>query len=188
MATKISSGLTLSTDYFMRNFYTNNRDAISKRSNFSNIELSYEDSRALSRAAKRLIRSDYGSSEEEDLDIDDTTKASIEAFVKTYNNALETGNTDDHDTKRYLSQLKNLSKKYSDELEDIGISIEKNGSLSINDDLLKMADTSKVKKIFSSDNDFSTKVLSISIKLGQAVQNNIFSEVTGQGLHINITL
>lgn len=191
MATKVSSGLTLTTDYFMRSFYNNNRDAskTSGRSAFSNIELSFEDSRALTRASRHLMTSDYSSEDEdEDADIGETMKSSIEAFVKTYNNALETGDADDHDTKHYLKQLKSLSKKYSDELEDIGITVESNGSLTINDDLLKMADTSKVRKVFSDESDFSEKAWRISKKLNTAVQNDIYSKVTGQGLHINITM
>ncbi|MCM1107323.1 MAG: hypothetical protein NC355_10310 [Blautia sp.] len=189
MATKVSSGLTLTTDYFMRNFYKDNRNAITAngRNDYSKIELSYEDSRALSRAARRMMAGDY-STEKDDEDIDDTTKSSIEAFVSTYNNALKTGDADDHDTKRYLRQLKSLSKKYEDELEDIGITIEKDGSLSINDELLKLADVTKVGKVFSPENEFSKKAWNISKKLNEAVQNNIYTQVTGQGLHINITM
>ena len=67
---KISSGLTLSTDYFMRNFYKSNRTVSKKngRSNFSKIELSYEDSRALSRAAKRMLNTDFDTDEDEDAE------------------------------------------------------------------------------------------------------------------------
>ena len=187
---KISSGLTLSTDYFMRNFYKSNRTVSKKngRSNFSKIELSYEDSRALSRAAKRMLNTDFDTDEDEDADIGETMKSKIEAFVNTYNNALETGNSNDYDTNRYLRQLKTLSRKHSDELSDIGITVEKDGTLTINEDLLKMADNSKVRKVFSSDNNFSQKSLRIAKKLNNAVQNNIFAQVTGTGLRINITL
>lgn len=61
MSTKVSSGVSLSTNYFLRNFYTNNQKAAktSGRSGYSNVELSYEDSRALNRAAKRLSKSDF---------------------------------------------------------------------------------------------------------------------------------
>lgn len=189
MSTKVSSGLTLTTDYFMRSFYKNNRNAIStsSRKDYTALELSFEDSRALSRAAHRLMSNSYDAEDDED-DIDDTTKASIEAFVNTYNNALSTGDTDDHDTKRYMQQLKSLTNKYADDLEDIGISINKNGSLSVNDDLLSLADTSKVRDLFSTENDYSKKAWAISKRLNTAVQNSIYSKITGQGLHINITM
>ncbi len=191
MALKISTALTLNTDFFMRNFYKENRSAIksSDRNNFSNIELSYEDSRALSRAARRLMKNDYGTSEDEDTDIDDTTRSSIEAFVNVYNNALKTGkDTTDHDTEHYLRQLKTLTKKNADDLAEIGITLEKDGSLSINDELLKMADTSKVRKVFSTENDFTKTVWNLSKKLNISVQNDIYGQVTGNGLRINITM
>ena len=59
---KVSSGLSLSTNYFMRNYYANNRDVIktSGRNDYTKIELSFEDSRALTRASKRLLNNDYG--------------------------------------------------------------------------------------------------------------------------------
>ena len=94
MSTKVSSGVSLSTNYFLRNFYTNNQKASksSNRSAFSNVELSYEDSRALSRAAKRLSKNDYGSDKDEkDSDLNDTSRAAIEAFVDTYNNTITSG-------------------------------------------------------------------------------------------------
>jgi hypothetical protein len=176
----------------MRNYYKNNRNAIksSERKDFTNLELSYEDSRALSRAAKRLTRNDYGSdSDAEDSDINDTTKASLEAFVETYNNALDTGkNSDDHDTQSYVKQLKNLTKNKADELEEIGISVGSDGKLTIDDELLSLADNSKLRSIFSSDQEYPRRVLSIASKMNNAVQNDIYSQVNGKGLHINISL
>ncbi len=191
---KVSSGISLSTDYFMRNFYANNRNAMKTtgRKEYSDIELSYEDSLALSRAAKRLLRSEYkkdSSQDKDDDNIDDTTKASVEAFVKTYNNAIDSGKkSSDYDTKRYLKQIKNLTKKHADELEDLGISIESDGTLTVNDNLLKCADRSKAKKLFSSDEEYSKKVLKLSKKFNTAVQDNIYAQVNQKRLHINITL
>ena len=113
MSTKVSSGVSLSTNYFLRNFYTNNQKASksSNRSAFSNVELSYEDSRALSRAAKRLSKNDYGSDKDEkDSDLNDTSRAAIEAFVDTYNNTITSGkSSSDYETKRYVKQLTTLS-------------------------------------------------------------------------------
>lgn len=191
MALKISTALSLNTDFFMRNFYKENRSAIktNDRKNFSNIELSFEDSRALSRAARRLMKNDYGSSEDEDTDIDDTTRSSIEAFVNVYNNALKTSkDTTDDDTVHYLRKIKSMTQKNADDLTEIGITLEKDGSLSINDELLKMADTSKVRKVFSSENDFTKTVWNLSKKLNNSVQNDIYGQVTGNGLRINITM
>lgn len=190
---KISSGLYLSSDFFLNNFYSNNRNVIKKnnRNDYSKLELSYEDSRALSKAAKRLPQNNYGSKEEDTKDdnINDTTKASIQAFVSVYNNTLDSGKSStDYDTQHYIKRLRTMTKNHADELEDIGITIEKDGKLTVNEDLLKISDNSKVEKIFSSDNEFSKQVMKFANKLNFAIQNDIYSQINGKGLHINITM
>ena len=178
MSTKISSGLSLSSSYFMRNFYSENRNAAKKsgRSDYSKTELSYEDSRALTRAVKKITSVDFGSDKDEkDSDINDSARASIQAFVETYNNTMDTAkSSSDSNTSRYYRQLKKLTGKYADELEDIGISIESNGKLSINDELLKTADNSKARKLLSGDSDFAKKTLTIAKKMNSAIRDDLF--------------
>lgn len=191
MAT-VSSGVSLSTNYFLNNFYENNR-SVSKssgRSDYTKLELSYEDSRALTRAAKRLLKNDYGSdTDEKDTAISDTTRSALTAFVDTYNNTVDSSKTStDHDTKYQLKKMKAYLHKYSDELEHIGISMESDGKLKINEDLLKTAKNSKVRKIFSSDQEFSKKFLNLSKKAHSAVESDIYSQINGKGLHVNIAL
>lgn len=188
----VSSGVSLSTNYFLNNFYENNR-SVSKssgRSDYTKLELSYEDSRALTRAAKRLLKNDYGSdTDEKDTAISDTTRSALTAFVNTYNNTVDSSKTStDHDTKYQLKKIKAYLHKYSDELEHIGISMESDGKLKINEDLLKTAKNSKVRKIFSSDQEFSKKFLNLSKKAHSAVESDIYSQINGKGLHVNIAL
>lgn len=188
----VSSGVSLSTNYFLNNFYENNR-SVSKssgRSDYTKLELSYEDSRALTRAAKRLLKNDYGSdTDEKDTAISDTTRSALTAFVDTYNNTVDSSKTStDHDTKYQLKKMKAYLHKYSDELEHIGISMESDGKLKINEDLLKTAKNSKVRKIFSSDQEFSKKFLKLSKKAHSAVESDIYSQINGKGLHVNIAL
>lgn len=188
----VSSGVSLSTNYFLNNFYENNR-SVSKssgRSDYTKLELSYEDSRALTRAAKRLLKNDYGSdTDENDTAISDTTRSALTAFVDTYNNTVDSSKTStDHDTKYQLKKMKAYLHKYSDELEHIGISMESDGKLKINEDLLKTAKNSKVRKIFSSDQEFSKKFLNLSKKAHSAVESDIYSQINGKGLHVNIAL
>lgn len=173
MSTKVSSGVSLSTNYFLRNFYTNNQKAAktSGRSGYSNVELSYEDSRALNRAAKRLSKSDFGSdTDEKDDDLNDTSKAAIEAFVDTYNYTVTSGkSSSDYETKRYVKQLNTLSKKHADELEDLGITINSDGTLDLNKDLLKTANNSKARKLLSPDQEYPQKLVKLSRKMNSAV-------------------
>lgn len=188
----VSSGVSLSTNYFMNNFYANNRSVIkaSGRSDYTKLELSYEDSRALTRAAKRLQKNDYGSdTDEKDEAIYDTTRSALTAFIDTYNNMVDSAkNSTDHDTKYQLKKMKAYLNKYSDDLEHIGISMESGGKLKINDDLLKVAKNSKVRKIFSSDQEFSKQFYKLSKKAYTAVESDIYSQINGKGLHVNISL
>ena len=192
MSTKVSSGVSLFTNYFLRNFYTNNQKAAktSGRSGYSNVELSYEDSRALNRAAKRLSKSDFGSdTDEKDDDLNDTSKAAIEAFVDTYNYTVTSGkSSSDYETKRYVKQLNTLSKKHADELEDLGITINSDDTLDLNKDLLKTANNSKARKLLSPDQEYPQKLVKLSRKMNSAVQENIMSLISTQNMHIDISL
>lgn len=119
MSTRISSATNLSATYFMRNFYSNNRDAMksSKRKEYSITELAYDDSTALHRAAKKL--KNYKYSDDENTD---NIRGTVMALVDTYNNSIDSAsNSSSSSMKRYAKQLKKLASKYSDELEDIGI-------------------------------------------------------------------
>lgn len=162
----------------------------SGRTNYSNVELSYEDSRALNRAAKRLSKSDYGSdTDEKDDDLSETSRAAIEAFVDTYNNTITSGkSSSDYETKRYVKQLNTLSKKHADELSDLGITINSDGTLDLNKDLLKTANNSKARKVLSSDQEYPQKLVKLSRRMNSAVQDNIFSLISTQNMHIDISL
>lgn len=119
MSTRVSSATNLSATYFMRNFYSNNRDAMksSKRKEYSITELAYDDSTALHRAAKKL--KNYKYSDDENTD---NIRQTVMALVDTYNNSIDSAtNSSSTSMKRYAKQLKKLANKYSDELEDIGI-------------------------------------------------------------------
>ena len=109
--------------------------------------------------------------------------------MTTYHNAIDSSKTtSSHDTKRYVKQLKALTNKYASELSDIGITVERSGKLTVNEDLLKTANNSKVRKIFSPDQEYSKKAYSICGKFNNAIRDDIVSQVNGKGLHINISL
>lgn len=157
MAAISGTGISLSTSYYLRNFYVSNRDArtASKRSEFSKGSLSKADADALHRACKKLRNFNYSEESTDGANI----YSSVSAFLKTYNNALDSAKSSgDSSLERYSKYLKNLSNEYSDALEDIGITVAKDGSLSYNENLLKKADVTKVGKLFSSESEYLTKV------------------------------
>ena len=187
MAAIAGTGVSLSTSYYLRNFYSSNRDAgtASKRKELSSSTLSKADADALHRAVKKLRNFNY----EDDSSDGANIYGSISAFVETYNNAVSSsGSSSDSSLTRYSKYLKNLSNEYQDELKDIGISIESDGSLKVNENLLKNASLSDVKKVFSKDAEFTSKVSRYAKRINEKAENVLYTEPTQKGSHINITI
>ena len=184
-SSRISSGVNLTSNFFLQNFYKHNRNAIkvSTRSDYSKTELSYEDSRALKRAAAKLASFDYTEDENEENIIN-----TIQAFVKTYNYTLESSSSDSSDTYRQNRQLKALTKKYGDDLKDLGISIEEDGKLSVSDNILKASSTKEIRKVFSDDSGYVRGIRTIAIRMNTTSYDEVYAQMTGAGGRLNITL
>ena len=102
---------------------------------------------------------------------------------------IESGKeSDDSETKRYVKQLKTLTRKHAEELEEIGITIENDGKLSVNSELLSMADNTAVSKLFSPEEEYVKKSLTIASRLNNAAYNDILAQINTKNLHINITI
>jgi DNA-directed RNA polymerase alpha subunit len=187
MSTIATTGVTLSSDFYLSNFYKDNRSArkSSGRSGLTSTELSCEDARALRRAVKQL--SSYSYSDEENKE---NIANSISAFASAYNNALSSSGKDSaSDINRYAKQLKKLANKYSDELSDIGITIEKNGSMTVSTNLLSAASVDSLKKVFSKDNtDLLKTTQQIARRLSSNSYDELYTQLTGNGGNLNITL
>lgn len=167
MSTRVSSATNLSATYFMRNFYSNNRDAMksSKRKEYSITELAYDDSTALHRAAKKL--KNYKYSDDENTD---NIRGTVMALVDTYNNSIDSAsNSSSSSMKRYAKQLKKLASKYTDELEDIGITINKDGTLKAN------------------DNDFTSSLYRVSRQMSSSSHDDYYTSLR-TGSNINLTV
>ena len=181
-----TSGVTLTSDFYMKNFYSANRNAVktSYRKDYTKEELSYEDSRALKRALSKLSSYEY-----DDEDNSENIYNTIKAYVDTYNNTLDSSrSSSEADVKRYSKQLKALSDKYSNSLKDIGITVAKDGSLAVNENLLKAADMDKVKQVFSEDSDYLRKSSSITKRLNANTYDWLYAQLTGSGAQLNISL
>jgi len=181
----ISSGLNLTSDFFLKNFYKYNRNAIksSVRNDYTKPELSYEDSRALKNALSKLASFDYTEDEN-----GPNIVSTIQAFVKTYNNTLESTSSNSSDTYRQNRQLKALTQKYGDDLKDIGISIEENGSLSVSDNILKGSSFKEIRKVFSDESNYVSGLRTITKRMHNNSYDEIYAQMTGSGGRLNIIL
>ena len=83
-----SSAISLTSNFYMKNYYRYNRNAIkvSGRSDYTESELSYEDTRALKRAVSKLDDFDYDS---------DENLANIISSVKAFAETVEQSYKDD---------------------------------------------------------------------------------------------
>lgn len=181
---RVSSGLSLSSEFYLRQFYKSNPQLTkdSRRKQLSKLELSYEDSKALRTGSTFLSKGKYS-----DDDNTESIANQVKAYVKTYNNTVAAAKSD-RSFKRYSGQLKELANKYSDELKSVGISMERDGSLKLNENLLKYADNDRLKKVFSKDAEMTVKVSSIARKLNNTSRDIILAQITGAGKSINISL
>lgn len=181
----VETGISLSANYYLRNFYTSNRDArtSSKRKGMTNGTLSQADAAALHRAAKKLRKFNY----KEDTTDSANIYGSITAFVETYNNTLSSGSkSTDTSLNRYAKYLKSLSKEHSKELSDIGITVNSDGSLTANDNLLKSAKVSKVKNVFSDEAEYISKVSRYAKKMTEKADSVLLSEGIGNNINLSI--
>lgn len=181
----VSSGINLTSNFFLQNFYRYNRNAIktSTRNDYSTTELSYEDSRALKRAAAKLSSFDY--TEEEN---GDNIVSTVEAFVETYNYTIDSSSSDASDTYRQNKQLKALTKKYGDDLKDIGISIGDDGKLSVSESILKGSSLKEIRKVFSEESDYVRNVRTIAKRMNATSYDEVYAQMTGAGGRLNIVL
>ena len=185
MAAVAGTGTSLSASYYLRNFYTANRNAVtsSKRKEMTGGTLSQADATALHRAAKKLRNFNY----EDDTTDSANIYGSVNAFIQVYNNTLSSGNkTDDASLNRYSRYLKSLSKEHSSELSRIGITVNSDGSLSANDNLLKSAKVSKVRTLFADDAEYITKVSRYSKKVAEKADSVVLSETLGSNIDLTL--
>lgn len=180
-----SSGVYLTSDFFLKNFYHYNRTAMksSIRNDYTKTELSYEDTRALKRAISKLGSFDYTEDEN-----GDNIVSTIQAFVKTYNYTIESTSSNTSDTYRQNRQLKALTQKYGDDLKDIGISIKDDGTLSISDNILRKSSFKEIRSVFSNESGFINGVRNIAKRMNTSSYDEIYAQATGAGGRINIVL
>ncbi len=186
MSVYSNTGISLSQSYYLRSYYKRNKDLCKtgKRSEYPNTQLSYEDGRALRRAAKNLSSYEYSDSENKT-----NISNSILAYVDTYNNTIDSAKrSSDYSISHYSKQLKKLAKDHSEEFAAVGITVNSDGSMKANENLVKKASVAKLKKLFGADGDLTKTTDNYAKKVANKSYDNIYSQITGSGQEINITL
>lgn len=189
--TYVGAGTTLSSSFYLRNYYISNRNAStsSKRGEMNTSTLSLADSMALRRAIKNLGISEF--SEDNDADI----RSSVAAYIETYNNTLSSAlDSGDHTLTRNMKQLKAIAKEYASDLNKIGVTVNDDGSLTRRDTLFKSASLSKFEKLFSANSKFMQRTKACAKRIEQRSEALSITEQhqkllnTGIGQNVNISL
>ena len=110
-----------------------------------------------SKGSFKTTKSD-GTTEDSDYDYDKIGEK-ISAFVDSYNSAIKAGSALEGGAaaKRTLS-LVSFTQKNSAMLKSIGISVNKEGTLSLDKDKLKSADINSVKSLFAGTGSYASTV------------------------------
>lgn len=91
----------------------------------------------------------------------------VKNFVNDYNDLLDSaGKATNSSTQRALRSMMNLSSSYSSQLEKIGITINKDNTLSIDEDVFRKADMKTVKSVFNGSNSYAANVGGYASSIG----------------------
>ncbi len=146
--------MSLSVSSYISRFYKGNIFGATKngRTGQTSNNLALADMKAIRKAVRELGDYDYDDGDGEEL------VNKVQAFVSTYNNYIDSAKgVGNNDMNRYLSQLKKLTKEHADELEDIGITIQNSGKLTVDKKTLQETGRYQVSKLFAADAEYSVQ-------------------------------
>ena len=128
-------------------------DALKKSANALNNEALWE--------KKQITKKDEKTGEEttvEDYDWDAITKA-VKSFVDDYNSLVKlAGNSDSKDVLRNAVWMTGMTEANDNLLSKAGITVGKGNQMELNEDILKKADISTLKTLFTGHNSLADKI------------------------------
>lgn len=91
----------------------------------------------------------------------------IERFTGDYNSLLESlSDLDTDKSANYSKELKSIVSGQSEALQKVGITVDSNGKLVVDEDALKNADMKALKDLFQGENSIAGKVADKSVYIG----------------------
>lgn len=120
----------------------------------------------------------------------DKVYSAVSDFVNDFNAVVEKGvKSDSKAIIRGAEGLVTLAKDYEEELNQMGITVDKNSKLTLDKNTFMNADISKVKNLFNGQNSFSylTSMRAVSIGNTAYSESNKSSLYTGEGNYSNLT-
>ena len=167
-----------STDIFGRIGQTsskNNASALLMKNTYTKLE---DSSEKLSKYASSLLETEKDSIYDKAEESGSTSSivSNVSKLVEEYNSTINQLNKAGGSMNEfYRQQLKAIPSSCKDVLKDIGITQQKDGSLSIDEKALKSADTATLKKALGNDTGFASKIDFISGRVNKNAAANAAS-------------
>ena len=156
------SSFSVTNSWYLRNNYKSDQ-ALSKlanRSEVSESKLSAADSSALKRGIRALRDYKYEDAKKVSSKDTDTVLgkgkfySTLKAFADTYNYTLDSSKkSSNQDIKKLSKSMQNIAKKYSSELDELGVTFDNKGYMSISASAVDNIKLSTYGEKFS-DSDF----------------------------------
>ncbi len=168
------STFTVKTTTYLRNLYNGNRSYAykNKRTDTKSTTLQQADQTALRKGIQSLADWDY---DDDEKNSEEVTKgrfySTLKAFTGAYNFTIDSGtaSSSDRTIKNATKQLKDLTDSYSDQLEGYGITVDKNGYMTLSDSAVDNIDIKNFKSLFGSDSDYMKELQALSKKTSRRI-------------------
>lgn len=167
---------------------TNNAQEAKRR--FSALKDSAQD---LYKVSSKLMSTEKSSVFGKNTSVTDEVVSGVKSFIKSYNSLIDEADTvNSKNISGKLNFMTNQVNSYKSALEDVGITINEDKTLSLNTDKLKNADYYDVKSLFNGTNSmaYQTSVRAVNISnaaLSEQYNSSLYSAhgVSYQNLYNN---
>ncbi|MQN01040.1 MAG: hypothetical protein DUD27_09175 [Lachnospiraceae bacterium] len=165
------SGYTVTNNLYLRNLYKSTDTSLTKKSarkETSTPKLIIADTAALQKSISTLYDVDYGDPDETDNKIEKADfYKKMKAFADTYNNTVDSSSSysSNRDAKKAVNEMKSLREKYSDELDDLGVTFDDDGYMKLSESAFDNIDEADFEDMFGKGSDFMSSLNSIAKKL-----------------------
>lgn len=168
------SSFTVDNNAVLRSLYKSTDSKLTKKSarqEAAKPKLIFSDTSALRKGIKALADEDYGDEDEDDSKI---TKADfykkMKAFADSYNYTVESSSSySTKDTREALRKMKKLVNQYSDDLDNLGVTFDDDGYMTLSESAFDNIDEAKFESSFGKDSDFMNQLDSIAKKLNRHI-------------------
>ena len=142
-----------------------------------------DSSRALANSTMNLVSaSNYRVTARGSGTVDDGTVSKVKKFVEDYNNTVNSVKLSDNvNALRYGVSMVDTTKAFKKSLAKVGITIEDNNNLTVDEDKLKNANLKDVQNLFSGSYSYGSRMVSRSLNLNFAAKNEIGGTYNSSG-------